>query len=78
MPMPPPNPSSEGRHDRLLQHEIDQLVRALVRNGPQQPADLAQLVGAAYWEPTRFDQALGVAVTDGRIYRTETGAFSAP
>lgn len=76
MPMPPPSPSSEGKHDRLLQHEIDQLVRALVRNGPQQLADLADLVGAAYWEPTRFDQALAMAVIDARIYRTETGAFS--
>lgn len=78
MPMPPPKPSNEGQHDRLLQHEIDQLVRALARNGPQQPADLAKLVGAAYWEPTRFDQALGVAVIDGRVYRMDNGAFSAP
>jgi hypothetical protein len=49
MPMPPPKPSTEGRRDRQVFHEMGQLVRALEQNDAQQPEELARLVGADYW-----------------------------
>jgi hypothetical protein len=48
--MPPPKPSTEGRRDRQVFHEMGQLVRALEQNDAQQPEELARLVGADYWE----------------------------
>ena len=33
MPMPPPKPSTEGRRDRQVTHEMGQLTRAVQRNG---------------------------------------------
>jgi hypothetical protein len=77
MPMPPPKPSTEGRRDRQVFHEMGQIVRALESNGPQQPADLANLVGAGYWEHGRFDRALAFAVTDGLVHRTSDGSLAA-
>jgi hypothetical protein len=34
-------------------------------------------VGADYWEATRFDRALALAVSDGLVYRTADGKVSA-
>jgi hypothetical protein len=73
MPMPPPKASIEGRRDRQTFHEMGQVVRALEANGPSSADDLATLVGAAYWEPDRFDRAVAMAVTDGLISRTADG-----
>jgi hypothetical protein len=63
--MPPPKASTEGRRDRQVFHEMGQLVRALEANGPQPPEALADLVGARYWEPDRFERALAFVVADG-------------
>ena len=73
MPMPPPKPSTEGRRDRQVFHEMGQLVRALEHNGPCQPEELANLVGATYWEQGRFDRALGLAVVDDLVVPGEGG-----
>lgn len=73
MPMPPPKPSTEGRRDRRVFHEMGQMVRALEANGASSPEELATQVGAAYWEPHRFDRALAFAVTDGLISRSGDG-----
>jgi hypothetical protein len=72
-PMPPPKPSTEGPRDRQVNHEIGQLIRALKDQGPQQPQDLASLVGSDYWEPHRFDRALALAVSDGLVTRQGDG-----
>lgn len=72
MPMPPPKPSTE-QHDRQTMHEISQIVRALRVNGPLAPERLGELVGAPYWDPGRFDRAVGVAISDGRLIRTRDG-----
>jgi hypothetical protein len=77
MPMPPPKPSTEGRRDRQVFHEMGQLVRAVEDNGPTDPDQLAVLVGAAYWEPRRFDSALAFAVADGLLVRTVDGTLQA-
>lgn len=74
-PMPPPVPSTEGRRDRHAFYEMGQIVRALRINGPTTPDRLAELVGAAYWEPDRFDRALAFAVTDGLVVRTGEGTL---
>jgi hypothetical protein len=77
MPMPPPKASTEGRRDRQVFHEMGQIVRALEANGPQSPEQLAALLGAAYWEPHRFDRALAFVVQDGLAYRTSDGTLAA-
>ncbi|MGH3361443.1 MAG: hypothetical protein ACRDOM_03205 [Nocardioides sp.] len=69
MPMPPPKPSTEGRRDRQVFHEMGQIVRAVEANGACTPEQLGQLVGAAYWEEGRFDRALAYAVADGLLVR---------
>ena len=78
MPMPPPKASTEGPRDRQVFHEMGQIVRALEDRGPQQPDDLARLVGADYWEKARFDRALGLAVSDGLVHRTADGTLATP
>ena len=77
MPMPPPNPSTEGRRDRHVFHEMGQIVRALETNGSQQPDELSRLVGADYWEKGRFDRALALAVSDGLVVKTADGSLAA-
>jgi hypothetical protein len=76
MPMPPPKPTTEGRRDRQVFHEMGQIVRALKTEGPQQPDELARLLGAAYWEAGRYDRALALAVSDGLVHRTNDGALA--
>lgn len=69
MPMPPPKATTEGPRDRRVVHEMGQLVRALQEQGPLTVEELHRLVGAPYWEGTRFDRALAFAVTDGLVVR---------
>jgi len=77
MPMPPPKPSTEGRRDRQVFHEMGQLVRAVEHDGPCSPGELAVRVGATYWEHGRYDRALALAVADGLIVRGEGGILQA-
>ncbi len=77
MPMPPPKPTTEGRRDRQVFHEMGQIVRAVEANGACTPDQLAQLVGAAYWEQDRFDSALAFAVADGLLVRGPDGELQA-
>ena len=77
MPMPPPKPSTEGRRDRQVFHEMGQIVRALEDQGPQTHDDLVQIIGARYWEKNRFDRALAFAVGDGLVVKTSEGTLSA-
>jgi hypothetical protein len=77
MPMPPPKPTTEGRRDRQVFHEMGQIVRALEAQGPLTPEGLMQVVGATYWERDRFDRALALAVKDGLVYQTAEGSLAA-
>jgi hypothetical protein len=77
MPMPPPKASTEGKRDRQVFHEMGQIVRALEANGPQPPERLAEIVGATYWEPDRFERALAFVVSDGLAHRTPDGRLAA-
>ena len=73
MPMPPPKASTEGPRDRQVGHETGQLVRALRELGPSTPEELSTAVGAAYWEPGRYQRALAFAVADGLVSRGDDG-----
>ena len=75
--MPPPKPTTEGRRDRQIFHEMGQIVRALEEDGPQSPERLAEIVGARFWERDRFDRALAFAVADGLVVRTQDGKLTA-
>ncbi len=66
MPMPPPRPGP-GHRDLLVRTEMGQIERALRANGPLLPDELATALGAAYWEPGRYDRALACAVADGLV-----------
>jgi hypothetical protein len=45
MPMPPPNPTTDGRSDPQTRHEVQQVVRALRAEGPIAPGDLEAALG---------------------------------
>jgi hypothetical protein len=75
--MPPPKPTTEGRRDRQVVHEITQMVRALQVNGPQSVERLVELVGATYWDEHRFDRALALARADGLVVETPDGRLQA-
>ncbi len=77
MPMPPPKPSTEGRRDRQVFHEMGQIVRALEAKGPLTAPALATEVGADYWERDRFDRALAFTVADGLATRAADGQLHA-
>ena len=77
MPMPPPKPSTEGRRDRQVTHEIGQIVSALQAEGPQTLSDLEALLGARFWEGDRFESALAFAIADGLVVSTQDGRLSA-
>jgi hypothetical protein len=75
MPMPPPKPTTEGPRDRHVNHEIEQIVRALRTEGPQNSEQLAQLVGARFWEEGRFEKAMTLAASDGLVLQRNDGAY---
>lgn len=76
MPMPPPKPSAEGARGPQVRREIDQILRALDDLGPTDVDRLAEAVGARYWEPRRFEQAVAYAVADGLAVRDTGGLLN--
>ena len=77
MPMPPPKPSTEGRRDRQVFHEMGQIVRALESEGAMPRERLAEIVGARFWEEDRFDRALALAMADGLVMLDSDGSLAA-
>jgi hypothetical protein len=75
MPMPPLKSSTE-RRDRMVEHEVAQILRALRSEGAQSSDDLATLVGARFWEPCRFERAVVDAIAAGRIIQLNDGRYS--
>ena len=75
-PMPPPKPTTEGRRDRQVFHEIGQIVRALEEQGPTRPDELREVVGGRWWEEGRFDRALALAASDGLVHLTDDGSVA--
>jgi len=75
--MPPPKPSTDQGANRRVQRELAQLTRALADRGPLDRDDLSAAVGAAYWEPGRFDRALVVGVDSGHLAKDSEGKYAA-
>jgi MFS family permease len=67
-----------GDDDRALDREIEVLARAVDEHGSISREELARIVGARYWGPGRFRQALREAVDDGSIRRTSATTFGPP
>ncbi|MGI8614586.1 MAG: hypothetical protein ACR2KL_11690 [Nocardioidaceae bacterium] len=76
MPMPAPPAGTEPQPGPRRKREIRQLVRAL-GEGPATHDELAQRVGAAYWDEARFDQALTWAVEHRQVRRDAEGHYTA-
>ncbi len=71
-------PRSQTGAERALDREIDVLARALDEHGPTDRQDLARLVGARYWGPGRFGDALRAAVEEGRARRLSRRSYGPP
>lgn len=78
MPMPPPRPSTEPSSDPRRRGEVKQLTRALRAKGPLAVAELAEAVGADFWDRGRFDAATAAGIADGFIVRDGEGRLAAP
>jgi hypothetical protein len=76
MPMPPPNPTTDGRSDPQTSHEVQQVVRALRAEGPRPLPELEQVIGARFWDDGHFEHAVAVAVAEGLVRRTPGGSLS--
>jgi MFS family permease len=63
-----------AEHD--LDREIEAIVRALRDHGATDRDRLAELVGARYWGPGRFREALAEAVDEGRVRRLSRDTFA--
>ncbi len=59
----------------VLDHEIAAIERSLAENGPTSVSDLRALVGARYWGPGVFNQALGEALAEGSVRRVARGIY---
>jgi MFS family permease len=62
--------------DLSLDHEIEEIARALREGGPATRAELADRVGARGWGPRRFNAALREAVREGRAIRGPDGMLA--
>jgi hypothetical protein len=71
--------STRGRADEHeLDREIEIVARAVAENGETDRRELARLVGARYWGPGRFREALGEAVAEGRVRRLGRSTYGPP
>jgi MFS family permease len=61
-----------------LDHEIEAIARVLQERGPLERSELKRLVGARYWGPLRFRDALLAAVREGRVKPRSRTVFEPP
>jgi hypothetical protein len=64
--------------DDDLDREIEMIARALEEHGPTEREELERLVGARYWGPGRFREALREAVDEGRVVRLSRNTYGPP
>ncbi len=62
--------------DEDLDREIDVIARALGERGATARDELAKAVGARYWGPGRFRNALREAVDEGRARRVSRTTYA--
>ena len=74
---PMPQASSYPRDNPYLAREVNALVDALGRGGPQTSAVLWGSVGARTWGPGRFRAAVRWGLASGRIHRGPGGRYAA-
>ena len=70
--------SSAPVDDRLLDREVETIVREVEQQGEVRVETLARAVGARGWGPGRFRTALREAVAEGRVVRLHGGTVAAP
>jgi MFS family permease len=63
--------------EEALDHEISAIERALEDHGPTERAELARMVGARYWGPGVFTEAIREAVADGSVRRLSRRVYAA-
>jgi MFS family permease len=61
--------------DTHVEREVASIVNVLEATGPKPRNELGRLVGARYWGPGRFSQALRAAVAQGRVRRAGRNRF---
>ena len=59
-----------------LERQIELIEQTLDEQGPMERRRLARLVGARYWGPGRFGNALDEAVREGRARRPTRGVIA--
>ena len=62
--------------EQVLDEQILSIQRALDEHGPTERRELATLVGARYWGPGVFREALREATVDGDIRRTSRSTYA--
>jgi hypothetical protein len=61
-----------------LDREVDLIGRVLEDHGELEGNELKKLVGARYWGPGRFREALRAAISEGRVARRSRDVFAPP
>ena len=61
---------------QLLEHEIEMIEAAVAEHGRTERRELAELVGARYWGPGVFRQALREAIAGGEIERASRNSYA--
>jgi hypothetical protein len=61
-----------------LDREVDLIGRVLEEHGELERNELKKLVGAHYWGPGRFREALRAAISEGRVARRSRDVFAPP
>jgi hypothetical protein len=61
-----------------LDREVDLIGRVLEEHGELERNELKTLVGARYWGPGRFREALRTAISEGRVARRSRDVFAPP
>jgi hypothetical protein len=62
--------------EQALENEIEAIQRALDEHGSTERRELARLVGARYWGPGVFREALHRAIADGDVQRTSRHTYA--
>jgi MFS family permease len=62
--------------DEDLDREVEVLARALEERGPTEREELERLVGARFWGPGRFREAVRTALEEGRIKQLSRNTYA--
>jgi MFS family permease len=67
--------SRDWRDEQALDREIEMIAKALDESGEMDRRELSRRVGARYWGPGRFRDALREAIEEGRARRVSRSTF---